>query len=167
MAKKKTKNKIGRPKTYETAAALRAGIERYFRSISYERDVIIMRREIGEQDGKPVVKETPEFLLNGDGERVQETIWLVEPSLEAMCVSLGISDTTFTAYEKDEKLGPVACAGKDLVKARLAELLNTKNSTRGIEFNLENNFNYKKKVEQSGELAFEVKMDERAKELAQ
>lgn len=167
MGRKKTRNKLGRPKKYETPGALRAGIERYFKSVSYERDVIVMRQEIVEKDGRPVLENVPEFLCDGDGERVRETVWLEEPSVEAMCVSLGISDTTWNNYEADKELGPVALAAKDLIRARLVQLLNTRNSTRGVEFNLENNFGYKKKVEQSGDLTFEVRMDEGAKELAQ
>lgn len=164
---KKKKKKLGAPKKYETPGALRSGVERYFKSISYERDVIIYRQEIVEKDGKPTLETIPEYLENADGERVRETIWLQEPSVEALCVSLGISDTTFTAYEKDEKLGPVAQGAKDLIRARLVELLNTRNSTRGVEFNLMQNYGFKNKVEQSGDLTFEVRMDEGAKELAQ
>lgn len=164
---KKKKKKLGAPKKYETAGALRAGIERYFKSISYERDVVIYRPEIVQKNGMAVLENVPEFLCDGNDERVQETVWLQEPSVEDLCVSLGISDTTFTTYMRDDKLGPVASAAKDLIRARLVQLLNTRNSTRGVEFNLENNFGYKKKVEQSGDLTFEVRMDEGAKELAQ
>lgn len=152
------KRKIGRPKTYETAEQLRRGVERYFASITYERDVVVYRPEIREKDGEDVLVKVPEYLLNKDGEPVQETVWLMEPSIEDLCLSLGVSDTTWGNYMKDETLGPVAQAAKAAIRARLVQLLNTRNSTHGIEFNLQNNYDFKQKVEHSSAEGFRIEL---------
>lgn len=160
------KRKIGRPKTYETAEQLRRGVERYFASITYERDVVVYRPEIREKDGEDVLVKVPEYLLNKDGEPVQETVWLMEPSIEDLCLSLGVSDTTWGNYMKDETLGPVAQAAKAAIRARLVQLLNTRNSTHGIEFNLQNNFGMAQKVENNGDTTVRIEMPKMAEELA-
>lgn len=140
--------KIGRPRKYETAKQLKAAVERYFASITYEREVIIHRREIGEDEkGRPIVKETPEVLLDGKGKPVMETVYLEEPSVAALRIFLGVSKSTWSGYAADEEMAPVVNLVRDRMEARLVELLNTKNSTHGVEFNLKNNYAWKDRQE--------------------
>lgn len=140
--------KVGRPRIYETAEQLRAAVERYFASITYEREVIVRRQEIGEDErGRPIVKETPEILTDGKGKPVMETVWLEEPSIAGLRLYIGVSKSTWAGYADDEKLAPVATAARERVEARLVELLNTRNSTHGVEFNLKNNYGWKDKQE--------------------
>ena len=152
------KQKIGRPKNYETAEQLRRAVERYFASITYEQDVVIYRPEIREKNGEDVLVKVPEYLLDKSGEPVKETVWLEEPSIEALCLHLGISDTTWGNYMKDEVLGPVAQAAKANIRARLVQLLTIRNSTHGIEFNLQNNYDFKQKVEHSSAEGFRIEL---------
>lgn len=138
---------MGRKKAYGTPAALRRGVQEYLDRISYKQDVIVLRPVITEKEGRPIVDKVPEYLYDDEGRPMQETVWLEEPSIEGLCVSLGISDTTWTSYSKDERLGPVTEEAKGLFKARLVQLLNTRNSTHGIEFNLKNNYGYREKLD--------------------
>lgn len=139
---------VGRPRLYKTAKALREAVGRYFDSITYERDVIIYRRELGEdKEGNPIVKEVPEFLTDSEGNPVKETVYREEPSIAALRLFIGVSKSTWAGYADDEKLAKVTAEVKDRMEARLVELLNTRNSTHGVEFNLKNNYGWKDKQE--------------------
>lgn len=139
---------VGRPRKYKTAKALREAVERYFSSITYQQKVIIQRREVGEDEkGNIIVKETPEELLDENGEVVMETVYREEPSVASLRVFLGVSKSTWAEYAGDEKFGAVVAEVRDRMEARLVELLNTRNSTHGVEFNLKNNYGWKDKQE--------------------
>lgn len=140
--------KVGRPRKYETAKQLRAAVERYFASITYERDTIIHRRELSEDEkGNPIVKETPEILLDKQGKPVKETVYLEEPSVAGLRLHLGVSKSTWAGYAEDEEMAPVVALVRDRMEARLEELLTTRNSVQGVVFNLKNNYGWKDKQE--------------------
>lgn len=140
--------KIGRPRKYETAAQLKNAVERYFKSITYERDVIIKKRAIGKDEkGKTVIVETPAVLLDGSGKAVKETVYLEEPSKSALCLFLGISRDTWAAYTHDEAMGDVAESVDARMLARLEDALVTRNSVQGVIFNLKANYGMTDRIE--------------------
>ena len=140
---------MGRHKKYETAAALGRAVARYFKSITYEKPVIIYREDIVEdpKTGQDVVKKVPEFLTDKDGETVMETVWRKEPSIADLRLFIGVSKSTWAEYAKDENKAVVIEDARDRMEARLTELLNTRNSTQGVKFNLEANYGWKSKME--------------------
>ena len=140
--------KVGRPRKYETAKQLRAAVERYFAAITYERDTIIHRRELTEDEkGNPIVKEIPEILLDKQGEPVKEIVYLEEPSVAGLRLYLGISKSLWASYADNEEMAPVVALVRDRMEARLEELLTTRNSVQGVVFNLKNNYGWKDKQE--------------------
>ena len=141
--------KRGRPRKYSTAGALRKGVDAYFGSISYQRDVIIrtQRIETDRKTGRPVVMETPEKLFGEDYKPIRETVYRVEPSVAGLCLFLHISRDTWAEYANDEKLGPVVEEVRTRMLARLEEQLNTRNSVQGVIFNLKANYGWSDKIE--------------------
>lgn len=142
--------KRGAPRKYKTPKALQKAVDAYFASISYTRNVVIYRQEIGvnQKTGDPELKRIPEELRDEDGNYVLETVWLEEPSKAALCLYLGISADTWSRYAKeDSDLKPVTDYVDLVMLKRLTYLLNTKNSTQGIQFNLKANYGWTDRVE--------------------
>lgn len=153
--------KIGRPmgtKKY-TAAAFSRGCKAYFASISYQRPVT--RPEmILDDDGCPVLddyghtryKQVP--IITADGKEAWETCWIEPPSIQALCLHLGIDASTFSRYQKPdpedpdgEKLAEAARLAKARVEAYLISRLEDKGAANGTKFNLQHNFGWMEKKE--------------------
>lgn len=150
-------DKPGRPKKYGTAKALREGIDTYWRSISYERPVIVST-PTGAVDENGRLEYTTRMLLvdengavstDGTGKPKTSTEFLEAPSVAGLCLHLGISKETWSQYKQDEKLG-VVCQ-EFLLKLEnylVARLEGDKaKSVQGVIFNLKNNFGWKDKVD--------------------
>lgn len=167
--------KIGRPmgtKKY-TAAAFSRGCKAYFASISYQRPVT--RPEmILDDDGCPVLddyghtryKQVP--IITADGKEAWETCWIEPPSIQALCLHLGIDASTFSRYQKPdpedpdgEKLAEAARLAKARVEAYLISRLEDKGAANGTKFNLQHNFGWmEKKQEDSNSGAGSSKIEE-------
>lgn len=167
--------KIGRPmgtKKY-TAAAFSRGCKAYFDSISYRRPVT--RPEmILDDDGCPVLddyghtryKQVP--IITADGKEAWETCWIEPPSIQALCLHLGIDASTFSRYQKPdpedpdgEKLAEAARLAKARVEAYLISRLEDKGAANGTKFNLQYNFGWmEKKQEDSNSGASSSKIEE-------
>lgn len=167
--------KIGRPmgtKKYK-AATFRRGCEAYFASISYRRPVT--RPEmILDDDGCPVLddyghtryKQAP--VITADGNEAWETCWIEPPSIQALCLHLGIDASTFSRYQKQdpedpdgEKLAEAARLAKARVEAYLISRLEDKGAANGTKFNLQHNFGWmEKKQEDSNSGAGSSKIEE-------
>ena len=80
---------------YETPAALAEEIEKYFESISAEEDVVRTVFD-GTDSGKQ--KYRTEVVLNRQGEPMRRIIWYTPPTIGGLCLYLGISRKTFSAY---------------------------------------------------------------------
>lgn len=142
--------KRGAPRKYKTPGALRRAVDAYFASISYTRNVVIYRQEIGvnQKTGDPELKKIPEELRDENGNYVLETVWLEEPSKAALCIYLGISADTWSRYAKEgSELKPVTDYVDLVMLKRLSYLLNTRNSVQGIVFNLKANYGWTDRVE--------------------
>lgn len=140
--------KRGRKKIYDTARKLKMGVDAYFDSISYEMDTGV---------------------TNVRGKRIIHMEFAVPPSVEDLCIFLDIDDRTWRNYKEDEELKPVCEYAKLRIRAWLIEQLNIRKQTAGIQFNLENNYNYGKNFNlEMGEATREViTMQQRKEILAQ
>lgn len=171
--------KPGRPKKYETPGKLRKAIDVYWRSISYEKPVVVAT-PTGEVDENGRIKYTSRMLMadetgavsmDGIGRPITETAFLKPPSVAGLCLHLGISKETWSTYKEDEKLGPVCQEFLLRYEDYLLERVEGEKakSVQGIIFNLKNNFDYREKVEteQKHDATVHVELDEGARELAE
>lgn len=167
--------KIGRPmgtKKY-TAAAFSRGCKAYFASISYQRPVT--RPEMILDDaGCPVLDDYGHKrykqvqIITADGKEAWETCWIEPPSIQALCLHLGIDASTFSRYQKPdpedpdgEKLAEAARMAKARVEAYLISRLEDKGAANGTKFNLQHNFGWmEKKQEDSNSGAGSSKIEE-------
>ena len=173
--------KRGRKKEYNTAAALRRGIEEYLRSISYRVPVTVeVPTETVDEKGKDITVNKRKMLYvdkdgnmntEGVGELKMVTEYLEPPDPGKLYLFLGISKQTWANYAKDEKLGAVCEEFKLLCESRLAGLLEVSGgkSVQGIMFNLKNNYGWAEKAEikQDADATIRVAMMEEAEGLAE
>ena len=153
--------KIGRPmgtKKYK-AATFRRGCEAYFASISYRRPVTRPEMVL-DDDGCPVLDDYGHTrykqvqIITADGKEAWETCWIEPPSIQALCLHLGIDASTFSRYQKadpedpdSEKLAEAAKLAKARVEAYLISRLEDKSAANGTKFNLQHNFGWMEKKE--------------------
>ena len=167
--------KIGRPmgtKKYK-AATFRRGCEAYFASISYRRPVTRPEMILDDDDcpvlddyGHTRYKQVP--IITADGKEAWETCWIEPPSVQALCLHLGIDASTFSRYQKPdpedpdgEKLAEAARLAKARVEAYLISRLEDKDAANGTKFNLQHNFGWmEKKQEDSNSGAGSSKIEE-------
>lgn len=123
----------GRPRTYKTAKALQKGVEEYFDSISYERE------------------------LSGAREGMKERVWVKAPSMAGLYLHLGIGKSTWAEYGNDEKLGPVVEYARMRMEDFWAGQLNGK-FANGAKFALSACYGWKEKVELAGDGLVQVKL---------
>lgn len=153
--------KIGRPmgtKKYK-AAAFRRGCDAYFASISY-RLPMTRPEPMTDEDGCPVLdgyghakyKRVP--VKTEDGNEAWEVCWTEPPSIQGLCLHLGIDASTFSRYQKSdpedpesEKLAEAARMAKARVEAYLISRLEDKGAANGTKFNLQHNFGWMEKRE--------------------
>lgn len=141
---------MGRPRKY-TAAALRKGVDAYFRSISRTRAATEMA-PTGEVDryGHPVLE--PKKILNDNGEEIKVLEYVVPPTTASLCRYLGISHQTWAEYSDHEK-HPEFRDSTTRARERMREyneqelLTRPGKDVKGIIFNLQNNFGYSEKRE--------------------
>jgi len=122
----------GRPKKYKTPAQLRRAVEGYFGEISTVLPV-------ADEHGKP--------LHNVNGELITRLAYAVPPSIQGLCLHLGITERTWGNYSDDEMFEEICEDAKLRVKAYLMEQLNVRDRPQGIIFNLQNNYEMKEKRE--------------------
>ena len=139
--------KIGRPRKYKTERALERGIEGYFASIRCDERVIVRGDPLTKWDEKqqanvPVlddyghkVYEEKKILLP-DGSEAKKTCWIEPPSIEAMCLFLGISTSTWANYEKLEEYEGAVSRARGRILAYLMERLDSGKGTNGAKFRL-------------------------------
>ena len=101
--------KIGRPKGSKkyTAGGFRNACKAYFDSISYECPVMRQKAEIDDA-GFPVlddyghVKYRHEPIVTAAGKEATELRWIEPPSVQGLCLYLGIDTATFWRYTKPD-----------------------------------------------------------------
>lgn len=128
--------KLGRPKKYKSAKALREAVEAYFGSISRTAPAL-------DPDGEPI--------CNDEGEVIWVTEYIVPPSVSGLCLRLQIDRSTWQNYcdhELHPEFAEVTAMTRQRIEAYLEEeLLTRQKGVQGIIFNLQNNYGWKQKVE--------------------
>lgn len=126
---------LGRPRRFETAAALRKAVEAYFDSIS--RTCVVL-----DDEGNDV--------LTDDGAPVKVREFIVPPSMSGLMLSLGITRKTWSNYASSERedIRWICERAKGIIEDYLErQLLTRQKGVQGIIFNLSANFNWREKRE--------------------
>lgn len=132
---------MGRYKEYKSEAALWKAVRSYFDSIT--RDEPVMEpQDTGMLDkyGHKVFEMIP--ALNGKGEKVIHTVYLLPPSVGGLCEHLKISSSTWHRYCQDPVFEEVTEWALDRFKNwRMAELVTRPDKLiGGIKYDLELNY---------------------------
>lgn len=137
---------MAREKIYNAETLPRA-INKYFTSIS--RTVTAMEKyATGEKDADGHVIYGERKIENDAGKPIKYRQYIIAPSMSGLCLHLGISRDTWSAYARSDDLGLICQRAKERVEAYLEqELIMRPGKTRGIEFNLSQNFDWKDKKE--------------------
>lgn len=92
---------MGRYKSYKTARALWKAVEDYFDSIS-RKETVMEPHDIGELDkyGHKIFEMIP--ALNGRGEEITRTVYLVPPTVGGLTTYIGVSNSTWFRYCSEE-----------------------------------------------------------------
>lgn len=144
---------MGAPKKY-TPQKLAKEVRRYFSSIT--RRVRVMEKyDTGQKDkmGHPILTERP--VVNDLGEDVWITEYLVPPTIGDLAEFLGIHRDTWNEYcnhEKHPEFSDTTTRARGRIHAYLEREMLTRSGKdiKGIQFNLENNFGYRQRLEVAG-----------------
>ena len=92
---------MARYKTYKTARALWKAVEDYFATISRE-ETVMEPWDTGEKDryGHKIYEDVP--ALNGKGEEIKRTVYLVAPTVGGLTTHIGVSNSTWFRYCSEE-----------------------------------------------------------------
>lgn len=142
---------MGREIKYK-AKELEEKVTEYFDSISIWKPAT-ERYATGEltNKGKPVYAERE--IRNVRGETVMVLSYIVPPSVEALCIFLGISYKTWENYAKRKGYDAVCESAKLRIKAYLMKESIIRDNPQGILFQLEANYGMTRKSEVRQEIA--------------
>lgn len=104
---------------YESSAALAEAIESYFKSISAEEEVV--RTVFDGTDDSGNKKYHAEAVLNRNGESMRRIVWYTPPTIGGLCLYLGISRKTFSAYSARKAYAAAIAHARSVVMAYLEE----------------------------------------------
>lgn len=145
--------KRGPKRKYDSPDAIRKAVDAYWDCISYQRCVVVTE-PTGEVDERGNVVLVTRMLQekNGTGGRngppVTVTEYIERPSLEGLCLYMGITRDTWATYAKDEKLGEVCAWAKERVRKYLMDRLDGNHKhIQGILFDLKNNHGMSDRME--------------------
>ena len=137
------RNSRGRPLAFADPEELRLLCDKYFKSITRtipKRERTIVAYEDNDPK-KPIFEDN--IVLNDAGEQYLETEWLEPPSIVGLALYLGVDRQTLLNYKnKDEYFGTLRDAKTRIERYEAARLVTVSNS-KGIEFSLANNHNWK------------------------
>lgn len=134
--KKRTGAVTGRQKVFKTPEAMRRAANAYFESIS-------VRDFVKDKHG--------EAILNENGNKLWYTKYLMPPSVQDMCMYLGIVPRTWEKYCQREEFRDVTAQIRLVLEGYLVRELNTRElkgiKVDGVKFNLTHNYDWKEKRE--------------------
>ena len=138
---------MGAPKKY-TPEELDRAVKQYFKSIT--RSVkLTEKRPTGKKDkmGHEIYVTVP--VLNLLGKEVFVTEYLVPPTVGDLSAALGIHRDTWNAYCKEEEFSDTTTYAQGCIHAYLEREMLTRSGKdlKGVQFNLENNFGHKQRIE--------------------
>ena len=141
---------MARHRIYKDAEQLRRAVDKYFDSITRERE-ITEKRDSGMRDDKGHVIYEDVVVLNKLGKPLVVTEYIVPPTVGDLCEFLKIDRDTWARYCDSEKY-PEFCGTTTRARGRMMswnekELLTREGKDcKGIIFNLENNYGYKERA---------------------
>ena len=128
--------KTGRPPLFKTEKALKKAVDAYFNAISSKKAI--------------------PGALSADGEQYYEIVFREAPTVNGLCLFLGISRKTWENYCANENFNFITEQTKMKMEAYCENLLLTreKGSLQGVIFNLQNNYGWRENfdVKHSGEI---------------
>lgn len=151
---------MGAKKKY-TETSLRKAVDKYFRTISREKTVTEeVATDQRDSMGHVIYEKKP--VVNGLGEELKITEYLIPPTVGGLSAFLGVHRSTWNAW-CDGELHPEFQDVTQDAMGRIHAYLEQESLTRpgkdlkGVIFNLENNYGYKeqKSVEIGGTGGFE------------
>ena len=147
----KKRSKMGAPKKY-TPAQLNAAVTKWFKSIT--REVLITEsRPKYDEDGMPILDGYGHVVCedvqvyNNLGEPATREDYLTPPTVGNLCNFLRIHRSTWSDYCNDPEYSDTTTPARGRMWEWRDEQLLTRPKTRGIEFDLQNNWGYKDKQE--------------------
>lgn len=144
----KTENKgrrvVGRPRSY-TAPRLAKEINRYFSSISREREIWEKIPDCEDENGKTIYKAVR--VMNALGEPATEIEYFVKPSIAGLCSFLHIHRDTWNSYSHDDDYRDICASASGEIEAYLCSQLGNGKGDSGIIFNLTHNYGWKNRIE--------------------
>lgn len=141
---------MGAPKKY-SKKKLADAVERYFKSITREK-TLTEKKATDQKDKMGHTIYVDEVILNGLGEPVTVTEYLVPPTVGGLSAFLGIHRDTWNDYcnrEKHPEFSDTTTYAQGRIHAYLEQEMLTRQGKdlKGVLFNLENNFGYKERME--------------------
>ena len=140
---------MGAPKKY-TPEELENAVRQYFKSITRKRK-LTEPVPTGQKDkmGHEIYRQEP--VRNMLGKEVFVTEYLVPPTVGDLAAALGIHRDTWNEYCKQEEFSDTTTYAQGCIHAYLERELLTRSGKdlKGVQFNLENNFGYKERMELS------------------
>lgn len=140
---------MGAPKKY-TPEELEAAVRQYFKSITRKRK-LTEPVPTGKKDkmGHEIYWQEP--VRNMLGKEVFVIEYLVPPTVGDLAAALGIHRDTWNEYCKQEEFSDTTTYAQGCIHAYLERELLTRagKDLKGVQFNLENNFGYKERMELS------------------
>lgn len=135
------------PKKY-TPEKLATAVRRYFKSIS-RRVKVTEKRPTGVKDssGHEIYEDVP--VKNMLGKEIYVTEYVVPPTVGDLSAFLGIHRDTWHSYCEQEEFSDTTTYARGCIHAYLEREMLTRSGKdlKGVQFNLENNFGYKERIE--------------------
>ena len=144
---------MGAPKKY-TPEKLDRAVRKYFRTITREK-TLTEKVDSGQRDKMGHVVWEEQVVLNSLGQPLKVTEYLVPPTIGDLSEFLGIHRDTWNEYcnhEKHPEFSDTTTYARGRIHAYLEREMLTRSGkdTKGIQFNLENNFGYRQRLEVAG-----------------
>lgn len=138
---------MGAPKKY-TAEKLSRAVRKYFKSITREV-TLTEKRPTGEKDKMGHMIYEDAAVVNRLGQEVKVIEYLIPPTVGGLSAFLGIHRSTWSEYCSLPEFSDTTTYAQGCIHAYLEQELLTRSGKdlKGVQFNLENNFGYKQRME--------------------
>lgn len=138
---------MGAPKKY-TPEKLGRAVRKYFKSITREV-ALTEKRPTGEKDKMGHMIYEDATVINQLGQEVKVIEYLIPPTVGGLSAFLGIHRSTWSEYCSQPEFSDTTTYAQGCIHAYLEQELLTRSGKdlKGVQFNLENNFGYKQRME--------------------
>lgn len=159
-----------------TPKQFKAAVSAYFDSITRTTPLIVATPDLvpgnnpgefkprKEVFGRAALKYVQPVTKDGNAAQIEE--YIVQPTVSALCLHLGISRQTWARYAKEKGYSSTVERARLRIETHLQDLLMLKNSANGAKFSLEHNFGWgaagegtQENAEPEAELSLPEKME--------